>query len=72
MKALPVASDVAAGIQQKLGDLATVSNLSVTAKNGVITVTAKVGPAELPALRGVIDGYKDSGFPVVLDRRIGA
>ena len=72
MKAMPVASDVADGVKQKLGSLTGVQNLTVTSKRSVITVTAKIAPASLAAVRDVIDGYKDSGFTVALDRRTNA
>jgi hypothetical protein len=61
----PVASDVAMGIRQKL---AGVRNLSVTTGNGIITVTAP--GCDKDRVQAVIDGYKDSGFSITLDRRI--
>lgn len=72
MKATPVASDVADGVKQKLARLAGVQNLEVTSKRSIITVTAKIAPNGLAAVKEVIEGYKDSGFSVVLDRRLNA
>lgn len=72
MKPTPVASDVADGVKQKLGRLPGVQNLEVTSKRSIITVTARVAPHGLDAVREVIEGYKDSGFSVVLDRRLNA
>jgi len=63
----PVVTDVAAGIKQKLEAMA-VRDLSVTTSRGVITVTAP--GCNKTDVQSVIDGYKDSGFSVVLDRRI--
>jgi multidrug efflux pump subunit AcrB len=72
MKPTPVASDVADGVKQKLGRLNGVRDLNVTSKRGIITVTAKIAPNGLKAVKEIIEGYKDSGFSVVLDRRASA
>jgi hypothetical protein len=72
MKLAPIriASDVAVGLRQSLARTAGVSDLTVTVEGSTITAKARVNTSSLPDVQGVIDDYKDSGFTIVLDRRV--
>lgn len=65
----PVASDVAAGIRQQLSGIQGVSGVNVSASGTTITVKAKIPPTAKGAVTSLLEGYSDSGFGIVLDRR---
>lgn len=63
------ASDVAIGIRQSLESIGGVSRLSVTTSGNVITVKARIDPERAPAVQEVLDGYRECGILITLDRR---
>lgn len=70
LKPSRVVSDVAVGVREALSKVAGVSDLSVTSKGTIINVKARVAHNSKDTVQGVIDDYKDSGFAIVLDRRV--
>jgi hypothetical protein len=70
LKPSRVASDVAVGVREALTRVTGVTNLEVSSSGSIINVKARVAPSSKDNVQGVIDDYKDSGFAIVLDRRV--
>jgi hypothetical protein len=72
MKPAPIRipSDVAVGLKGSLAKLAGLSNLEVAASGSTINVKARISEGSLSGVQDVINDYKDSGFSIVLDRRV--